>query len=163
MHLVLFSLLFPAYEKDNFCLKMASHKELSIPLVPRTIEIKVSRPSPIKITYFSLNMSLTLFSIWLLAAILDLLRIAESSSIIVHRSHYLSFPLARRYLLRQREEVEFKEKKKPKKRSIYSCKLYSNHLVMIQNSKLLRSKSLSAYKEILPLKYSSNSGIITGN
>lgn len=89
MHLVLFSLLFPAYEEDNFCLKMAPLKELSMPLVPITIEIKVSRPSPIKITYSSLNMSLTLFSIWLLAAILDLLRIAESSSIIAHRSHYL--------------------------------------------------------------------------
>jgi len=48
MHLVLFSLLFPAYEKDKFCLKMASLKELSMPLVPRTIEIKVFRPSPIK-------------------------------------------------------------------------------------------------------------------
>lgn len=94
---------------------MASLKELPMPLVRRTIEIKVSRPSPIKITYFSLNMSLTQFSIWLLAASLDLLRIAESSSIIVHRSHYLSFPLARRYLLRQREEVEFKRKKEKKK------------------------------------------------
>lgn len=45
MHLVLFSLLFPAYEEDNFCLKMAPLKELSMPLVPITIEIKVSRPS----------------------------------------------------------------------------------------------------------------------
>lgn len=112
MHLVLFSLLFPAYEKDKFCLKMASLKELSMPLVPRTIEIKVSRPSPIKITYFSLNMSLTLFSIWLLAAVLDLLWIAESSSITVHRSHYLSFPLARRYLPRQKEGGRVQEKKK---------------------------------------------------
>lgn len=114
MHLVLFSLLFAAYEEDNFCLKMAPLKELSMPLVPITIEIKVSRPSPIKITHSSLNMSLTLFSIWLLAAILDLLRIAESSSIIAHRSHYLSFPSARRYLLRQTQEVEFKCKEKKK-------------------------------------------------
>lgn len=126
-------------EKDNFCLKMASLKELSMPLVPRTIEIKVSKPSPIKTTYFSLNMSLTLFSIWLLAAILDLLRIAESSLIIVHRSHYLSFALARRYLLRQREEVKFK--RKGKKKPLYSYKLYDNHLVAVQNSKFLKSKS----------------------
>lgn len=134
MHLVLFRLLFSAYEKDNFCLKMASLKELSMPLVPRTIEMKVSRPSPIKITYFSLNMSLTLFSIWLLAAILDSLRIAESSSIIVHRSHYLPFPLARRHFLRQREggRVQEKSKKKKKKRKMYPCKLYGNHLITIQ-------------------------------
>jgi len=118
MHLILLSLLFPAYEKDNFCLKMVSLKELSVPLVPRTIEIKVSRPSSIKITYFSLNMSLTLFSIWLLAAILDLFRIAESSSIIVHRSHYLSFPLARRYLLRQREGGKVQEEKKKEKKNL---------------------------------------------
>lgn len=135
MHLVLFSLVFPAYEKDNFCLKISFLKELSIPLVPRTVRIKVSSPSPIKITYFSLNMSLTLFSIWLLAATLDLLWIAESSSIIVHRSYYLSFPLAKRYLLGQREggRVQEKTKKKKKRQKEEFTNVNSTAIIWLQS------------------------------